>query len=81
MDEMVGKPLKQLRGYVFVLMPNHVKHIYIGERPSEGDATACGIRIRSHDPWAEQARVLKGTYCRECEAVARTTLGAGTSNG
>ena len=74
MEQMIGKPLKNPRGYVFVGMPNHTIHIYLGEQPNAGDATACGIRIRDCDPWSQRATALKpGTYCRECEDVQRRT--------
>jgi hypothetical protein len=75
-NRMSGAPLMKKRGYVFVMSPEtRVKHLYLGETPNEGDATACGVKIGHRWPWAQRALGVDGrTYCRECERIKREAI-------
>lgn len=70
-DAMVGRKLKDQRGYVFVTMPpvNSIKHLFGGEQPQTDDRTVCGQKIPANYVWAQDARALRGDYCRECERI------------
>jgi hypothetical protein len=70
-EEMTGNPLKQPNAFVFVkLEPCPLKHMFLGEKPGNGDFTICGQKIVGHFLWSQRALALgKANYCRECERI------------
>lgn len=71
-ENLIGKPLKTRRPYVFVLAPG-LKHLLL--EPHDSDTTACGMRVLVGWPRAARATALgKANYCRDCERVVKEAL-------
>jgi hypothetical protein len=69
--EMVGRPLSVPNAYVYVKLETlPTKHMFLGEKPLQGDFTICGTKIVGRFLWSQRALGLgKNHYCRECERI------------